>query len=383
MGRLGTRLTLLPRAALNSLARRRRPAEVRSVLIAHHLLLGDTLMLTALLARCRRRWPTARIVMTVAPGLEKLYASRPYDVTAMPFDPHRAATARRIAQSGPYDLALVPGDNRHTMLAHAAGARWVVALDDVRVRVGNMMADELVPWPELPTALADIFASLAGSGEEAYDRAAWPSPAFTPVDLPRIPYSVLHVGAGSPLRHWPAERWMDVAESLVAQGFPPIWSGGASEAGLIEAIDPQHRFPSTAGKLDLPQLWRLLEYASLLVVPDTGIAHLAKLTGTPTVCLFGPGSDVLFGAGTFWRHHRFVPVIEADFPCRDQRTLFKRELDWVRRCQRGTNACAAPACMHALTAERVIAACQHALSPDLLPSEQLTSKQTNEGPTTS
>ena len=127
---------------------------------------------------------------------------------------------------------------------------------------------------------------------------------------------------------------------------------------LIAEIDPQHRFTSYAGKLDLPQLWRLLESASVLVVPDTGIAHLAKLTGTPTVCLFGPGSDVLFGAGKFWRNNKFVPVIEADFPCRDQRTVFKRELEWVRRCQRGQDACPAPACMHALDAERVIAACR-------------------------
>ena len=151
---------------------------------------------------------------------------------------------------------------------------------------------------------------------------------------------------------------MQLAESLAAQGFPPVWSGGPNEAALIEEIDPQHRFTSYAGKLDLPQLWRLLEYASVLVVPDTGIAHLAKLTGTPTVCLFGPGSDVLFGTGKFWRNNKFVPVIEANFPCRDQRTVFKRELEWVRRCQRGQDACPAPACMHALDAERVIAACR-------------------------
>ena len=166
MGRLGTRLTLLPRAAINSMGKRQRPTDVRSILIAHNLLLGDTLMLTALLARCRRRWPEARIVMTVAPGLESLYASRPYGVAVLPFEPRRASTARQLAKSGPYDLALVPGDNRHTVLAHAAGAHWIVALDDTRVRVGNMMADELAPWPEKPAALADIFATLAGDGEE-------------------------------------------------------------------------------------------------------------------------------------------------------------------------------------------------------------------------
>jgi ADP-heptose:LPS heptosyltransferase len=156
---------------------------------------------------------------------------------------------------------------------------------------------------------------------------------------------------------------MALAQSLAAQGVAPVWSGSAQEAALIAAIDPQGQFASCAGTLSLAQLWHLLQGAALLVVPDTGIAHLAKLTGTPTVCLFGPGSDVLFGAGRFWRKHRFVPVIEADFPCRDQRTLFGRRIEWVRRCQRSTAQCPAPACMHALDTDRVIAACRQLLGP--------------------
>jgi hypothetical protein len=35
-------------------------------LIAHHLLLGDTIMLTPLLAKCHARGPEAEIVMTCA-----------------------------------------------------------------------------------------------------------------------------------------------------------------------------------------------------------------------------------------------------------------------------------------------------------------------------
>ena len=161
-----------------------------------------------------------------------------------------------------------------------------------------------------------------------------------------------------------------LAKSLVSQGFAPVWSGSAAEAGLVEQIDPGHQYASTAGRLDLAQLWHLLQGAALLVVPDTGIAHLAKLTGTPTVCLFGPGSDGLFGTGEFWRNHRFVPVIESDFPCRDQHTLFGRRIEWVQRCQRSTAQCAAPACMHALDVERVIAACDallHAAPPGSAP----------------
>src|SRR5436190_1038497 len=71
---------------------RQRPAEIRRVLIAHHLLAGDTLMLTPLLAKLRERYPVAQIVLLVARGLLPLYAGRPYGVKAMPYDPRVAAT---------------------------------------------------------------------------------------------------------------------------------------------------------------------------------------------------------------------------------------------------------------------------------------------------
>jgi len=44
------------------------------------------------------------------------------------------------------------------------------------------------------------------------------------------------------------------------------------------------------------------------------------------------------------------------FPCRDQRVLFRREIEWVRRCGRSTAECAEPRCMHAIGIEAVVAA---------------------------
>ena len=42
-----------------------RPASPRRILVAHHLLLGDTLMLTPLLAKLRERYPEAEVTMAV------------------------------------------------------------------------------------------------------------------------------------------------------------------------------------------------------------------------------------------------------------------------------------------------------------------------------
>jgi ADP-heptose:LPS heptosyltransferase len=342
----------VPRAAARLVAtagRRRRPVQPRSILVAHSLLLGDTLMLAALLARLRERHPEASITMTVAPQLMPLFATRPYDVRAVPYDPRDAAAHRALAAAGGFDLAIVPGDNRHALLALAAGARWTVAAAADRPQWKNVIVDELVPMPARPTALADMLASLAGGPPaRAYARGDWPPPPCAPFELPLAPYAVLHVGAGSPLRLWEPDKWRAVAAMLAARGLQPVWSAGPHEETLVRTIDREGRYPSFAGRLDLAQLWRLLENARIAVALDTGAMHLAKLTVTPTVALFGPGSHVLFGPGEYWRGHPFRAVTIDPFQCRDQRTVFKRELEWVRRCQRSLDECPAPRCMHAI-----------------------------------
>ena len=364
--RLRARLAIVPRAAARLVAtagRRRRPAHPRSILVAHSLLLGDTLMLAALFAGLRARHPDAAITATVAPALLPLFAGRPYGVRAVAYDPRAPAAHRALAAADGYDLALVPGDNRHALLAHAVGARWTVALAADRPQWKNAIVDELIPLPARPTALADLFAALAGGPpSRPYARGDWPAPPCAPFDPPQAPYAVLHVGAGSPLRLWAPGKWREVAAAVAARGLQPVWSAGPGEADLVRAIDPEARFASYAGTLDLAQLWRLLEAARLLVTLDTGVLHLAKLTVTPTVALFGPGSPVLFGPGEYWRDNPFRAVTVDPFPCRDQRTVFKREFDWVRRCQRSTAQCPAPRCMEAIETAMVVRALAELLS---------------------
>ena len=89
------------------------------------------------------------------------------------------------------------------------------------------------------------------------------------------------------------------------------------------------------------------------MAPDTGIAHLGRIVDVPTVALFGPGSAVLCGAGDFWRDARYRAVTVDPFPCRDQRVLFKRDIDWVRRCGRSVAECPQHLCMPAIGVDAV------------------------------
>lgn len=358
--RLVSRLLVGPMAASRRIGTmgRRRPADPPGrVLVAHSLLLGDTLLLSALLARLRAAWPAAEIVFTVAPGLLPLYESRPFGINAVGYDPRNATSLLRLGATIGFDLAIVPGDNRVSWAALAAGARWIVAHGGDRPGYKSWPIDELRPYPREPAALSDIFAALADGPEPApFHPSDWPAPACAPFQLPDDPYAVLHVGAGSPLRHWPAERWGATAAWLSEAGVVPVLSCGPGETPLLAAIDPQGRHRHFPGTLSLPQLWRLIAGARLLIVPDTGISHLARLTGTPSITLYGPGSATLFGPGRYWRDMPHRAVIEDPFPCRDQQTVFKRVVPWARRCQRNTNECLLARCMLANPVDRVFQA---------------------------
>lgn len=354
--RLPGRILTFSRAAprLLTLGRRSPPAAPMRILVAHHLLLGDTLMLTPLLAKLRGCYPQAQIVMTTPKAVAPLYARRPYGVDAVPYDPRDAGTVRALMRDPNFDLALVPGDNRYSWLARALGARWIVAFAGDRPAYKNWPIDRLVDYPNRPGAWGDMVAELvAGAEPPAYHPSQWPAPPCAPFTTPQAPYCVLHVGASSPLKLWNNEHWRALAADLTARGYSVVWSAGRNEEPIVAAIDPTSDYPSYAAKLDLAQLWRLIDGAVLLVSPDTGVAHLGRLVHTPTVTLFGPGSAVICGAGRFWRDAPYCAVTAENFPCRDQRVLFRREIDWVRRCGRGLQECPAPRCMQAISMDMV------------------------------
>lgn len=353
--RLASRVSVIARALGNMLLPQGQRIEPpRHVLIAHHLLLGDTLMLTPLLAKLRERHPQAEIVMLAPKASVPLYHKRPYGVTVLPHDPRDPTTLHALCRQSGFDLAIVPGDNRYSWLAKALGARHTVAFAGDRPAYKSWPVDELISYPATPAAWGDMVAGLIpGPAPAPYQSSAWPDPDFSSFDLPRKPYCVLHIGASTILKHWEAEKWLALADFLEAQGHQIVWSGGRGEEKLVADIDPAGQRLSYAGKLDLPQLWQLLKNARLLACPDTGVAHLGRLTGTPTITLFGPGSASIYGAGEFWRNSPYEAMTVDPFPCRDQHRLFKREIPWVQRCGRSPRECATPRCMQAISLEAV------------------------------
>ena len=355
--RFATRALVVSRAFARSFSRNAKREAPRRILIAHNLLLGDTLMLAPLIAKLRANDSSAGITLLAHPAFVPLYASRPWGVRALPFKPADSSTARALLEEPAFDLAFVIGDNRYSWLAAAMRARRIVAhsgdapwTKDVFVDERHAYWDQPAPWGEMVAALAQ------GEDPPPYDPSQWPAPPARPFDAPDRPYAVLHVGASTPLKLWKPERWRALAAELEKRGLAVAWSAGASEQATVSLCDPQERYRSYAGQLDLAQMWHLLAKARVLVAPDTGIAHLGRVVGTPTVALFGPGSATLCANGRFWAAAPWRAVGEDPFPCRDQRLLFRRRVEWVRRCSRTTAECAEPRCMNAIGVESVVTA---------------------------
>jgi len=122
-----------------------------------------------------------------------------------------------------------------------------------------------------------------------------PAEDLPPSPLPRIgkprvilaPAGAKNMLADDLLRRWQPENYVALAASLLDHGIEVVLIGGPGDAW----IQPQFSsLPVTdlIGQLALPQTLALLDEADVLVTHDTGPLHLAGITRTGIVSIFGP-----------------------------------------------------------------------------------------------
>jgi ADP-heptose:LPS heptosyltransferase len=102
---------------------------------------------------------------------------------------------------------------------------------------------------------------------------------------------VVHVGAGSPARRWPADRFAAVVRHLLVLGREVVLTGDETERDIALNVAARASLPTRrvlAGDQNLIELAATVAEAALVISGDTGVAHLATAFGTRTVQLFGP-----------------------------------------------------------------------------------------------
>jgi ADP-heptose:LPS heptosyltransferase len=128
--------------------------------------------------------------------------------------------------------------------------------------------------------------------------------ALPPPDVPGAGppgATVIHPGAASEARRWPAEHWAAVARHELGEGRTVVLTGGPDERALAERIAPPGS-QVLAGETELLTLAATIATAGRVISGDTGVAHLATAFGTPSVVLFGPTPPSEWGPPPGSRH---------------------------------------------------------------------------------
>ncbi len=103
-------------------------------------------------------------------------------------------------------------------------------------------------------------------------------------------YVVVHPGASVPARAWEVDRLVALVDAFVAEGRRVVVTGGASERELTArvACGPRTGVRDLGGTQELSELVEVIANAAVIVVGNTGPAHVAAAVGTPVVSLYAP-----------------------------------------------------------------------------------------------
>lgn len=89
------------------------------------------------------------------------------------------------------------------------------------------------------------------------------------------------------LRRWPINYYVELAKRIIDSGYDVVLVGAGSDVDLSFAFS-KVTVKDLIGKTDLFGLFRVMENAIGVVTHDSGPLHVATLTYTPIVALFGP-----------------------------------------------------------------------------------------------
>ncbi|MHB8735954.1 MAG: glycosyltransferase family 9 protein [Terriglobales bacterium] len=316
------------------------PAELQRILLLRWERLGDVVVTLPALAAVRAAWPTAQITLVVRPEFVAWlrHAGVADDVVGLvpPWQGPSLRNARNLLRwTQHFDVAFdFLGDPRNLACARVL-ARHAVGYP---VRGGGFLLSRVAEYrPDLPIAQQHLqLVARAGPIIGADPVARLPltqlcreaAEALLPPHV--CNFVVLHPGAGQPSKAWP--HWERLAAQHRCGAEICVVTGTALEAHQCAALERVLRRSgravwNLAGRTSVPALAGILARARLVVAPDTGVVHLARALGTPTLALFGPVNPRIWGYAE--PRHRSLAVAQPCSYC-EQRHCPRR--DYPGRC---------------------------------------------------
>lgn len=252
----------------------------------------------------------------------------------------------RVLKSGRFRRAVIlPNSFRAAMITYAAGIgeRWGYStdarglllthgirrdrerghqLDDYSALLAAINAPRVVD--EIPTLKLPVHIR-----EKARKRMR-----AAGVGLDRPLFGLHAGGLYGQAKHWGDERYGEVAERLLDDGYSVVMLTSPGERAQAEAIAEKYgNIPVVGGDGDVLQLAAAISHCSVIVTNDSGPLHLAAALAVPSVSIFGPtdpARTVIPGATrVVSKAVSCGPCYERECPLRDHRCMTEISVDEV------------------------------------------------------
>lgn len=303
------------------------------ILIIRPSALGDVCRTVPVLASLRRQYPEAAIDWLVQDSFAPAVASHPALTGVVAFPRREVALGRlwrrdararlrRLINSlrdGRYDLVYdCQGLGRSGFFAWVTGAERRVGFADAR-EFGFLGVNERMATPAHMHSVDRMLALLEGSGvPPVRDMRLYTSAddrANVDERLLGARYAVIAPTSRWEGKRWPAERFAELVDALLAQGAVDrvaIVGSGAERAQALpvaaRAIGDD-RVVDLIGRTGVGGLMAVIEGSSLVVANDSAALHMAVGFDRALVALYGPTRVELVGP-----YLREIDVIQAIAP---------------------------------------------------------------------
>ncbi|NMB75877.1 MAG: lipopolysaccharide heptosyltransferase II [Myxococcales bacterium] len=266
---------------------------------------GDVIFASPLAQAIKSRHPQARLALVVRAAQAEVASCIPGVDEVVIFDKRGAdrgpvglwRAARRLR--GRFDVLLsLHRSTRSGLLAYLSGIPLRVGFRQGPWRLAYHRA---VPWREAePAPLPQYLRLLEAIGIPAQNpQLRLQAPPDSPrrieafrlrhPELPPGPWVALCIGSVWATKRWPAVYFASLAALLSRSGYHALLLGGPGERDIeseIRRAATVEIFSDVGGTLS--DAAALLSGCAAAVGGDSGLAHMARALGIPTVVLFGP-----------------------------------------------------------------------------------------------
>jgi len=260
------------------------------ILIITGSMIGDVILSTGAIAEIVRRHAGAPVTVVCSPGTAILFRHIPGGAEVIPL-------AKKKRGGHWLDLWRRLRGRRFTRIYDFRNSIASRFLNGPRVTPTRAQGETVHKVVEASTILGDGAARSPVLWLSEADTAALPDAVKSAKRL-----LVLGPGATRAGKTWPVERFGELAARLTGrggllEGAVVVPTGGPMDkeaAAVIGKALPAERFVDMTGA-DLLTTAALMARADLFVGNDSGMMHLAAASGAPTLGLFGPTDERLYG----------------------------------------------------------------------------------------